>query len=73
MLCGLDPQPRLPKDITPATLAALSNMRKFPRRGTAEEEWQDIYQVLFPDDDRTVSPCELVPKRHSSPDIYSKS
>ncbi|KFX91755.1 hypothetical protein V490_05743 [Pseudogymnoascus sp. VKM F-3557] len=50
-LCGLDPQPRLPKDITPATLLALRKTQGPQKPKTPEEEWQDIYQLLFPGDD----------------------
>ena len=71
-LCGLDPQPRLPKDIASATLLALRKTRESHKPQTTEEEWQDIYKLLFPDDARTVSPRKLVSKKHSSLEIYSK-
>lgn len=71
--------PVFSQDISLSIHEELSKMRRgyhmwgYHRRRTAEEEWQIIYQLLFPNDGRTLSPCKLVSKRHSSPEIYSKS
>ncbi|KFY44117.1 hypothetical protein V494_01629 [Pseudogymnoascus sp. VKM F-4513 (FW-928)] len=55
-LCGHDPGSRVHQAITSIVLAAIDKMRRFQKRQTNEEEWQDIYRHLFPDDDRTISP-----------------
>ncbi|KFY08357.1 hypothetical protein V492_06299 [Pseudogymnoascus sp. VKM F-4246] len=55
-LCGRDPGSRVHQAITSIELAAIDKMRRFQMRQTNEEEWQDIYRHLFPDDDRTISP-----------------
>ncbi|KFY77026.1 hypothetical protein V499_03491 [Pseudogymnoascus sp. VKM F-103] len=51
MACGNGIYPRA---ITSSRFVALIRMRRF--QGTVEEQWQDIYQLLFPDDDGKVSP-----------------